>query len=55
MVKILDGDINYKAAVVFAADNPNIQFSKGIDDFMGRILADSQVDSFDLIKVLSGD
>ena len=47
---IINRQKNYKSAVVYAADNPAIEFGKGIDDYMTDIVADPMIDAFELLK-----
>ncbi|MGI6366370.1 MAG: hypothetical protein ACOX2G_11735 [Bacillota bacterium] len=55
MLKILDEGKSFKTALVYAANNPKIQFSEGIDEYLGYIVGDPKIKSFDLIKILPGD
>ncbi|GEM_PF-1521491 len=48
---ILQGTKKYKAAVVYASENPLIQFAGKMDDYIQDIVSDSMVDGFELLKL----
>lgn len=49
--KILDRTKKYKAAVVYASENPAIEFAGKMDDYLNSVVSDTMIDSFELLKL----